>query len=307
MKAKVILVVCLVAIAGYTVYNSYMTGGPETDEKNVRTSFNSMTLSIASKSKVAVQTFLSPTFSDRKVTRDDLVKILTMNRDQYSAKIESIKTKGDLASIFYTRTESRGEDNQAVTTKIAGETWIRDGKNPVMWRLHKLAPNDRWFRVAELPKKIKKAVATKNGSDEPGGAEKSRFKFASLKAGEKYSPAGKRDPFKSLIAFELDLGSNLPEVCDQGRPRDLLEGYDLASLKLSGVIQVAGGSLALIETPDGKGYTVRPGMYLGKSCGKIKEIERHFVIVEEQIRETGVRGVYFNTVETSIKLRPEEG
>ncbi len=307
MKTKVIMVVCLVSIIGYTVYSNYMPAGPEIDEKNVRTSFDSMALSIASKSKVAVQTFLSPTFTDRKVTREDLVAILTMPRDQYSAKIESIKTKGDFASLFYTRTESRGEESQTITTKIAGETWIRDTKNPVMWRLHKLAPNDKWFRVAELPKKARKAVVTEKGSDKPGAMGGRRFRFASLKAGEKYSPAGKRDPFKSLIAFELDLGANLPEVCDQERPRDLLEGYDLASLKLSGVIEGRGGSIALIEAPDGKGYTVRPGMYLGKRCGKIKGIEKQIVIVEEQIRKTGARGVYFDTVETSLKLRPEEG
>ena len=49
----------------------------------------------------------------------------------------------------------------------------------------------------------------------------------------------------------------------------------MASIKLVGVVQGSQGPLALVETPDGLGYIVKPGDVVGD--GKVTEIGRDSV------------------------------
>lgn len=307
MKAKIIIVVCVATIAGYLAYINLFMGTGEMEDKNVRASFKAFMLSVASKNKVALENLVASNFTDKKITRKDFVNILMLERETFSVNIQAVKTEGNLASIFYSRTESRGKDGDPFTVKLSGETWVRDKKEPAVWRLQKLAPNDKWFRSADIKLGKKKMVAAKGSKRVLGSLEETGAQFVSIKPGERYSPVGRRDPFRSLISFEFDIESGKAEVCDQDRPRDLLEGYDLPSLKLSGVIIGSASSMALIETPDGKGYTVRMGNHMGKRCGEIVEIESQYLIVKEQFRKVGVEGVRFEFVDTSLKLRPEEG
>jgi Tfp pilus assembly protein PilP len=124
--------------------------------------------------------------------------------------------------------------------------------------------------------------------------------------GERYNPAGKRDPFKPLItigAAEAEMMSG--EFCDPTREKELLEKFDLDTLKLTGIILGEKGPLALIETPDGKGYTVYPNMYLGKRCGKVSSINDMQVLLKEQIRKPGGKPGEFTSIDTPMRLRTE--
>jgi hypothetical protein len=70
--------------------------------------------------------------------------------------------------------------------------------------------------------------------------------------GATYDPKGRRDPFVS------------PEVTSGPK------GLEVASTKLTGIVRSARTTLALVETPDGIGYILKPGDTLGD--GRLMEI-----------------------------------
>ena len=82
-----------------------------------------------------------------------------------------------------------------------------------------------------------------------------------------YEAKGRRDPFRSLGATE---GS---------------KGTTVGSVTLVGIIQGRQGPLALVETPDGVGYILRPGDRIG----------------DGMVLEIGLESVTF-----TVPRRPEE-
>ena len=88
-----------------------------------------------------------------------------------------------------------------------------------------------------------------------------------------YDPKSRRDPFQSMI--------KLIKV-DQSR-RDLppLQRVEITDMKLVGIISGGYGYYALIQTPDGKGYTVRDGTLMGTNNGVIKSITEKRIIISE--------------------------
>jgi len=121
-----------------------------------------------------------------------------------------------------------------------------------------------------------------------------------------YDPAGKRDPFQSLIESfdEKEAVKIAPrqQICDPKRHREFLESFDISSLALVGIIN-SRNNLALIETPNGKGYTLKKGMHIGKNCGKTVKITSDRVIVREQIKDL-IKG--FRVVTTEVKIKKKE-
>lgn len=73
-----------------------------------------------------------------------------------------------------------------------------------------------------------------------------------------YDSKGRRDPFEPPAA------------------REGAAGTSVASAKLTGIVQSAGTVLALVETPDGLGYILKPGDVLGD--GRVIEIGRDNVV-----------------------------
>ena len=74
-----------------------------------------------------------------------------------------------------------------------------------------------------------------------------------------YEAKGRPDPFRSIA----------------GRESGESKGLTVASVKLVGIVQGRQGPLALVETPDGLGYIVKPGDIVGD--GKVSEIGRDSV------------------------------
>lgn len=307
MKSKAILAIIVLAGAAWWGYVTYMSGGgAEQDNRNLRASFQALSSAIAKGNKAGIMKHLSPGFSDKKITKADLIKALTLPRTAYTAKISNLTIQGDVGSIFYVRSETRKGGEPTTGFKVSGETWMRDSADPSLWRLHRLAANDKWFRTAEIPLK-KEAVKEAKAEDKPVlGTLKAEVKPKTMEEGGRYSSVGRRDPFRPLITGIAEEVASM-EVCDPERPREYLESFDLRSLKLSGVISTDGAPVALIRTPDGKGYTVRASMYMGKMCGKVMGIDNDFVTIREQKRVPGSLPPRFESIETTLKLRPEEG
>jgi type IV pilus assembly protein PilP len=100
----------------------------------------------------------------------------------------------------------------------------------------------------------------------------------------RYDPDGRRDPFESLVKKRPPTVEAGP-VIEPTRPRGPLERFDLSSLKLKGIIWGELGRRAIIRAPDGKGYFVTVGMYMGQNGGRIVAIENDRLIIKEKYRD----------------------
>ena len=110
-----------------------------------------------------------------------------------------------------------------------------------------------------------------------------------------YDPKSRRDPFQSLtkIIKSASLQSQMPP----------LQRFQISDMKLLGIIWGGLGYNGLIQTPDGKGYTVKEGMLLGTNNGVIKTITDKALIVSEPTMDFAGRK---STKEVELLLRPRE-
>jgi len=92
-----------------------------------------------------------------------------------------------------------------------------------------------------------------------------------------YDAAGKRDPFKTFLQLKSSLAST------QKEPKILtpLQRYDLDQLKIVGTIIGLATQDALVEDDAGKGYIVRVGDLIGNQGGKVAEVQKDRIVVEE--------------------------
>ncbi len=112
-----------------------------------------------------------------------------------------------------------------------------------------------------------------------------------------YSAVGKRDPFRSFFedyALASEANAGVAERCGP------LCRWDLEQLKLVAVVSGTTTPLAMVEDPEGRGYFVRRGSYIGKRSGKVTDIRRDLVVVTELIRQEN-RVIPANT---ELHLRP---
>ena len=100
----------------------------------------------------------------------------------------------------------------------------------------------------------------------------------------RYSVEGRRDPFESLVKEKIVVVEPGP-IIEPTRPRGPLERFDLSALTLSGIIWGELGRRAIIKAPDGKGYFVTIGMYMGQNGGQIVAIEDDQLIIKEKHRD----------------------
>ncbi len=115
-----------------------------------------------------------------------------------------------------------------------------------------------------LPSKVEPAkIAEKK---EPEKKEEPEFQ---------YNPLGKPDPFKPFI--------ELTPVRERVRTTPLtpLQKYDISQLKLVAIISTPEGNVALVEDSTGRGYFVKRGTEIGKNEGKVTNILKDRIIIEE--------------------------
>jgi type IV pilus assembly protein PilP len=103
----------------------------------------------------------------------------------------------------------------------------------------------------------------------------------------RYEIQGRRDPFEALVKEKQQPVVVVPPgpVIDPTRPREPLERFDLSALKLMGIVWGGQSRRALVRAPDGKGYFVTIGMYMGQNGGRIIAIEEDHLILEEKHRD----------------------
>jgi type IV pilus assembly protein PilP len=78
------------------------------------------------------------------------------------------------------------------------------------------------------------------------------------------------------------MSANCRELCEV---RSSLLKVTLAQLKVAGIIIMPGGNKALVEDPSGKGYIVYEGTYIGEHFGRIQEILKDRIVVEEELED----------------------
>jgi type IV pilus assembly protein PilP len=109
-----------------------------------------------------------------------------------------------------------------------------------------------------------------------------------------YNAKGKRDPFTPFNARG-------PETkCDRKQP---LTCWEVAQLRLGGVIKLPGGYLATVEDPSNRSYRIKKGMKVGKNGGTVVEVTQDkLVVMEELVDFTGKK----ERVNIELKLRTKE-
>ena len=98
--------------------------------------------------------------------------------------------------------------------------------------------------------------------------------------------ANLRDPFASYLTLVAQRGQAIlseQRLRFENREREMLENFDLSTLKLVGVYSMGEDRVAMVEDASGKGHTVRQGNYMGKNNGRIEKIEFDTVYLVEQI------------------------
>ncbi len=93
-----------------------------------------------------------------------------------------------------------------------------------------------------------------------------------------YSPLNKRDPFMS----PFKVPKVYPPIPPNAGP---LERVPAENLRVEAILWNRKGFRALMFTPDGRAYTVRPGQHVGDKGGWIARITRSRVYVTEKIKD----------------------
>jgi type IV pilus assembly protein PilP len=88
-----------------------------------------------------------------------------------------------------------------------------------------------------------------------------------------YSAADRRAPFEPPIDVQLTMANEEPVSNvepDLDRPKEVLENFDLKSLRMVGTLQGVDGTLfALIRDNEGGIHRVRTGNYMGQNYGRV--------------------------------------
>lgn len=92
-----------------------------------------------------------------------------------------------------------------------------------------------------------------------------------------YDPAGRRDPFSPVLS------QLAPGQIDPTLPP--LQRIGLTDMNLIAIIWGAYGYTAMVQTPDGNGYTVRKGTRVGPNSGVVSAITEKGIIVQERFTD----------------------
>jgi len=111
-----------------------------------------------------------------------------------------------------------------------------------------------------------------------------------------YDPAGRRDPFTPVLS------QLAPGQLDPTLPP--LQRVNLTDMNLIAIIWGAYGYTAMVQTPDGNGYTIRKGTRVGPNSGVVSAVTEKGIIVQERFTD-----VYGRKQEREyVKLlHPKEG
>ena len=103
-----------------------------------------------------------------------------------------------------------------------------------------------------------------------------------------YDPAGRRDPFRSLLSGQLkeELGQRPPG----------LRGMGVEEIKLQGIFKLPEGYVAMVQGTDNASYLIRPGTILFD--GSVEHIEQGKVFFRIQVTDPKSLKPYREVVRT---------
>jgi len=107
-------------------------------------------------------------------------------------------------------------------------------------------------------------------------------------AGFTYDPAGRRDPFRSLL-------KGLPKEDMAARPPGL-RGMGIEELKLEGIIQLPEGFVAMVRGTDNLSYIIRAGTVLYD--GTVEQVEKGRATFKLQVADPKSLKPYRQVVRT---------
>jgi type IV pilus assembly protein PilP len=97
-----------------------------------------------------------------------------------------------------------------------------------------------------------------------------------------YQITGRPDPFAPFISEKATSNINMDEIVDTGEALSGMQLFEPGQLKLVAIIFEDTAELAMVEDAAGQGYTLRPGMKIGKK-GIITTIDPNQVNIEETL------------------------
>jgi type IV pilus assembly protein PilP len=101
------------------------------------------------------------------------------------------------------------------------------------------------------------------------------------RSGYVYLPEGRRDPFLAILPVA---GAGSEKKTDEINLPPL-QRVSVAELTVIGIVWGGFGYMAMMQTPDGKGYAVQRGAHIGNNNGIVSAITEKAVIVEERFTD----------------------
>jgi type IV pilus assembly protein PilP len=112
-----------------------------------------------------------------------------------------------------------------------------------------------------------------------------------------YTSAGKRDPFRNVLADMDQAQGSLATRCATPLGR-----FEIEQLKVVAVVTGLEDPVAMVEAPNGVGYSVRRGACIGKNGGVVASVRSGEVVVSEwAVRADGTR----DRTQTVLRLPKE--
>lgn len=139
-------------------------------------------------------------------------------------------------------------------------------------------------------------IAKTQGS---GQGHKTLAKTAPVEQQPRYSPVGRRDPFRSYLT---DLAAQAAQHQPDRKPEPT-EMFELGQYLLTGLVTGTSQPKAMVEDPDTQGHVLRIGSHLGKNGGVVIRIGQDGIVIAERTRDPTGRSV---DLSIAIKLQRNE-
>jgi type IV pilus assembly protein PilP len=126
-------------------------------------------------------------------------------------------------------------------------------------------------------------------------------KPAPLKAVYVYSPVGKRDPFQNVFQIKES-----PKPRQVNLPIGPTQKFPLDRYRLVMTMTGTASPVAVVEDPDGFGWTIRVNSFIGQNWGKVTSIQREQIIVTETITDNTLNKHYTSDITIKVPRDPGE-
>lgn len=157
--------------------------------------------------------------------------------------------------------------------------------------------------VAATPKPAQNLPKAESGVEKESAVSAKAPKGETLSLSDLYDPQGRLDPFEPLFQ-PRPVALAAKKMKRRSAPPTPLEKVSLSQLKLVAIIRAPDENKALVQETTGKGYIVKTGTYIGLNSGKVVQILRDRIVIEEEVED-----VYGKTTisKKSLQLQKSPG